>query len=443
MNSFSSKNPEVKQWPPNPAAIPLDRRSFAGLTFFLLLLFSLLAPIMSAGTGTLEPTSEGNGLRQVAYLLIFIVSVVTTVRLGSAGFSKLVPLSVMLLLAWCALSVVWAINPSIAVRRLLLTVIIIASIFLLVRENGYQLTIDIVRTILFLTVFANYTAVFLFPDWGIHQPSETDPSIVGAWRGILMHKNFAGPVCALTIIVFTLDANNVKRWIKALTIALTLYFLLRTESKTSMLVLALSMGVAGLFRVYRAQYRIIFILAAAIGLAALLLLAIQFPDWISQPFESEDTFTGRVQIWAILVDYWRDHWLLGSGFGSFWNVGDPEPISSYTNGWVSAIASGHNGYLDLLVQIGLPGLLLAIFAAFVSPAWQIISQMQLPSPRRSLIAAIVFFTFGHNLTESSLFDRDSFIHVLLMITIALLYLSRDNDPTSDAEAVSLPSRDDG
>jgi hypothetical protein len=40
--------------------------------------------------------------------------------------------------------------------------------------------------------------------------------------------------------------------------------------------------------------------------------------------------------------------------------------------------------------------------------------------RAGLLLACIWFCIGHNLTESSLFDRDATVHVFLMLSIALL-----------------------
>jgi O-antigen ligase len=101
---------------------------------------------------------------------------------------------------------------------------------------------------------------------------------------------------------------------------------------------------------------------------ALPLLLYSYGDSLSAAFASPDALTGRVQIWPVLIAYSRDHWMQGSGYGSFWNIGGASPAYEYATGRVSTIASGHNGYLDLLAPIGVPGLLLVSATANVVPA---------------------------------------------------------------------------
>jgi O-antigen ligase len=236
-----------------------------------------------------------------------------------------------------------------------------------------------------------------------------------------MQKNFAGAACALTILYFVFDAKKTSWPVRLVVIAASAVFLYQSNSRTSMVLLCSSFAVVGLYRLYQPRYR--WVACLFLAPAALLgaVLAHEYWDPISAPFSRPDSLTGRGQIWPALWRYWQEHWLLGSGFGSFWNVGEPRPISLYGQGWVaSAINSGHNGFLDLLVQTGLPGLVLAVLATVCAPLATLIVHPSLDRSRASLLLACIWFCVGHNFTESSLFDRDATVHVFLMLAIALL-----------------------
>jgi O-antigen ligase len=395
-----------------------------GLAMFALLVFVLLSPlIVSNPSQTDGATGEGNVFRQLVYIAIFTMALFSSqvVRFPAALLTP--PKTMLLMLGWCCLSILWAVNPGVGTRRLFLTLIIVSSIFLLVEKAGYEKTVRSVRWVLPLILAANYLAVLAFPSWGIHQLTEEDPSIVGAWHGVLMQKNFAGAVCALTVLFFVFDAGKISWPVRLTVLAASAVFLYQSNSKTSMALLASSFVVAGLYRLYNPYYRWAACLFMALAALLASVLAYEYWDWITEPFSRQDTLTGRVQIWPVLVRYWQDHWLLGSGFGSFWNVGEPKPISLYSRGWVATqINSGHNGFLDLLVQTGLPGLVLAIFATFLAPLSKFVLHSSFVRPRASLLLACIWFCVLHNLTESSLFDRDAIVHVFLMLAIALLGL---------------------
>ena len=63
----------------------------------------------------------------------------------------------------------------------------------------------------------------------------------------------------------------------------------------------------------------------------------------------DETLTGRTEIWAELLPVVIQNPFLGSGFGAFWT---PKAIDLYR------IGEAHNGYLEVLLELGFVGLLL-------------------------------------------------------------------------------------
>ena len=394
----------------------------AGLrTAACFLAFVILAPFFADGES--DSGGQGNLLRQVAYMLIFVAALFCA-RIGQRPAVLLrLPATLLMTLAWFFLSVAWASNPAVACRRLALTLVVIWTVFLLVDTVGYEGMVRSVRRILAMVLLMNFCAVLVMPEWAIHQTiANGDPSIVGAWRGVLMQKNFAGVACALTVIFFAFDADDVKPACRWIVIAGAAAFLSQTNSSTSMFVMLMSISVGLLVRFYRPFYRWVWGVLLVLSTPLIVFIVAENTEAVTALFADPDAFTGRVQIWTALIHYARDHVWLGSGYGSFWNAGEPHALAYYTRGWVlNAISSGHSGFLDMLVQTGLPGLLLVIITALLAPVWTFMTR-ELASPRRAgLLLALIAFCFVQNFTESGLFDRDATVQVFLMIGIALLH----------------------
>lgn len=404
--------------------------SAKGATLILVVLLALAVPApFFLGGGGDSLSGQGNAFRQVAYLMVFMGALLAAGVLRSPRRVFAIPPEVVLVLLWCALSLSWAIQPGIAMRRLALTVMVVWSVFLLVRQAGYQRTILAFRLVLPVILVINFAAIFLMPTIGIHQTGEAlDPGLIGAWRGILGQKNYAGPVCALTILFFLFDGRSLHLSVRVALIAAASVFLVGTESKTSMGVLAASIAAGAGFRVYRPRYRLLALHLATLALLTILVLAWTWRDTLLAPFSREDALTGRVQIWPVLLAYARDNGWRGAGYGSFWNIGEASPVYHYTLGWVSSLASGHNGYLDLLVQIGVPGLALVVLAVVVMPAWRFITERGLDRARGALLFSLFAFIVLHNGTESTLLDRDAALSLTLMAVIALLRVERRATP---------------
>jgi exopolysaccharide production protein ExoQ len=387
--------------------------------FLGLVLLTLLGPFMTFN----NPATSGTGspLRQGLYLLVCLTALVGLRPWADPARLLPVPLPLTIALAWCAASLLWAIEPGIAVRRLVLTAGIIWAIFATVPRLGYDRTVLLLRVMLALSVVASFLAVFAWPAFGIHQIDESyDKALIGDWRGIFLHKNIAGAVSALTVIAFAFDQRTMPRAVQVAVIAMAAVFLWFSGSRTSLGVCAIALLAGLLFLRYQSRNRLLVLgLTCFVALAGSVFLNI-YNDPLLRHTQDPTAFTGRTQIWQVLGRYSADS-PLGSGYGSFWNIGPDSPVFDYATGWVTEVAEGHNGFLDLMATIGVPGLLIVIVTLIIWPLTRLFASSAAIGGRGALILATVVFCIAHNGTESSLLDRDQVVNVLLMIALALLW----------------------
>jgi O-antigen ligase len=409
-----------------------ENKVLALLVLSALILSAALSPTINLllGMGG-EANGEGSLTRIIIYSLIFALALKTTIKKFDSKTWWPLPASMTLCILWFFISLTWAINPAVGFRRLALTLVIIWTTFALVNSLQTKATFNLIRLIFGLILLLNYIAVYVFP--GIGLTDDTYAWLAGAWHGILAEKNHAGAVSALTFLLFTFDAAHIKRHIRFFVAITSGYFLYKTTSKTSLGLTALATVLGYVFLYYKPYYRILALaFLSAIALVIFVVIG-TFGDTIFEFFEiymsDPASLTGRVQIWPVLWSYFESNWVLGAGFGSFWNIGAESPIFA-GEGWVTEIASGHNGYLDILVQIGLPGLMIVVFAAFILPASKIIWFKQSDPQRTALIVSILFFCFAHNLTETTLFDRDSIVFIFILLAIAAIGRESEKQPDS-------------
>lgn len=393
----------------------------AAAAFFAMV---LLAPnlLVTATTAGGAGHTEGTVLRQVAYILILIVSVIAAIRQGEGAKALMLPWSILVVLGWCWLSLAWAVNPEVAVRRLTLTTVIAWNTFIIVQSAGYARTIAILRVAFVGVLLASYAVVALNPALGVHEmlDGEINTALIGNWRGLLGHKNIAGSACAMTILLFVFDARQIKGWIRLAVIAAAGYFLFRTQSKTSAGMLGIALICGWIFTRYDDKIRTFAIPLIMFGTAILLFVTSVYQTFVTSNFLNPAFFTGRGFIWDAMLRYAHDHLLLGAGYGSFWQAGFNSPVLDYAKGFVATVSTGHNGYLDLLVTIGLPGLLLVVVITIVWPMTKLLLTRVAPQ-RGALALALLLFAIGHNITESSLLERDALVGVMMLIAIAFVH----------------------
>ncbi len=387
----------------------------AGVAFLVMV---MLAPIMTLNE--LPLTGTGSIYRQAGYFMILGLALWSTRPLEHGLGVIAIPWPILLALAWCYLSLSWAVDPDIGFRRLLLTTIAIWTVFVLVKFAGDRLMLDIVRGALVIALVVNYFVVFNDPVVGVHLQKDSGMStaLVGNWRGIMAHKNFAGAASAMLILLFLFDAKRIPALVRIAVIVAAGYFLYRTQSKTSAGMLGLAILTGWMFQTLTRRLRNYLVPLTMIVGATIWVLTSAYRDVLEVNYLEPRAFTGRAQIWAVLFRYAADNPLTGAGFGSFWNIGGDSPVYRYAVGFPTLVTVGHNGYFDLLVTIGVPGLLMIVFAMIVWPVWRLLSSNRISGPRGALLTALLLFCLGHNVTESSIFERDALVGVLMMFTVA-------------------------
>lgn len=391
------------------ALVALIEQSLVGFTPFSVTLMS-------------DADAQGSVARQVVTLATLAMLLLGP---SSARPPMAVPPSVVLLFGFCLLSCTWAIAPDIALRRLAFTA---AVVFVLVRaagDLGAVRTLKTLRVILGVMLAINYLAVMFSPN-GKHLALLEVEALVGDWRGILMHKNIAGSVCGMTILLFTFDAARVNALLRGLVITGSLIFLYMSNSKTSMAAVAVALAFGGLTYFYNPHRRSIAVPLLIVGGIALAALGTAYFGALETMLDDPGAFTGRAAIWSLLLEYGGQHLWTGAGYMSFWQIGPDSPILAMTSDWVATlIGHGHNGYLDILITLGLPGLLLTLVVLFVWPAIRLLCSLSIARSRRMLFFALMIFCAVHNLAESSLLDRVSIMNILLVITVVLIHRLSD------------------
>lgn len=400
-----------------PRTVFGDRLVFTG--FILLLVLVVFGPLMSNNN---QLNGEGNPYRQAGYLVAALL-VLAGLRPWARFRSVLtIPTPMALTLLICLVSLTWSLAPGIGLRRLALTAVVMWVICSAIDRLSYRQMLSVIRIALALTLIANYLTVFAAPDIGIHSIGDrVEEGLIGDWRGLVAHKNFAGAICAITVLFFLFDARGVPRLVRFPVIAGALVFLLMSQSKTSVGMLFGGVAVGYLFSFADFRYRIFSVLIATVGTVGLMAYLSIYRYAFAQLITDPETFTGRLVIWVHLGAYIKDHFWLGTGYGSFWNIGPDSPIYHYANDWVTDLTAGHNGYLDLAAQVGVPLAVVIVVLMLLWPFVRLLAAPRSAGQTGALLVGLMLFGIGHNMTETSLLERDTMMQVAIVIAVALTW----------------------
>jgi O-antigen ligase len=109
-------------------------------------------------------------------------------------------------------------------------------------------------------------------------------------------------------------------------------------------------------------------------------------------FGRDETLTGRTQVWQALVPMAMGQPVLGYGFGSFWTIARQE---------LYEINFAHNGYLDILLTLGIVGLAFYTFW-LLSCVRKLHGALAQDYDWACLAICFLFMAVVYNATESAL-----------------------------------------
>ena len=336
----------------------------------------------------------------------------------------------VLFILYSIASISWSIVP----QRSFHTVFIILAASLTAAVLGMIFPPQTILRILFFILFAcavcSLLAVILYPQQGIHQ----DDVWFGAWKGIFEHKNDFGPLMALgnglALLSFLAAINRSNQIVYAFAYILTLLLSVMSRCATAVVLSAILNGLVLLYFVWMrwgAKWRGRGMLVIVTLTAVLAVTFLTFSIFLVMGKTIK--LTGRVPLWTNLLEnvVSKKPWF-GYGLETVWYFPEFQKWAAVSSGWGTRIVviNGHNGYMDILIYLGVFGLiLLCVFL------WQGLSS----AARRALdsrtwldfwpLLIFVYFLVA-NLTIDFMVEFESF-HWIIMVVLLFLPMGRLTD----------------
>ncbi len=397
----------------------MERRlSWLYFGFLLLILIGTAPPprnLLSAENKTIASTAL---IKPAVYSLFFLVlmAIVPLRRIIGSLFEM--PASLLLFILWAAMSMSWAISPASTFVRLAFTLIVV--IILHVSLTFCQPELIFKRTLqaLIVVVFLNYLYLWIFPEYGIHGPeSGGAKEVIGNWKGLHFHKNFAGPVSAITSLVLICYSLAKKKLSTLFLAILPLIFLMNTQAKTAIMLFPITLVMSFVISRMRIAGVVFFALAGFMLVTFSISYFSSMEDFLLATV-GDPTLTGRTFIWEGLLMYIQENPVLGAGFGSFWAIGSEAPmLNTAVNEWIKAAFQGHNGFLDILVTVGIPGLFFALLFVVWTPLRVAVSHQEGKNNIKMFFLSLWIYGLFLNFVESALFQTSSLIWVFLLLGV--------------------------
>ncbi len=284
----------------------------------------------------------------------------------------------------------------------------------------------------------NLLIIFGVPQAGIHSELHH-----GAWRGYLIEKNHLGGEMARANLLFLalifLDGRTEKGkrkniwWIG---LGLSWLLILGSTSKTALIATTLPyIGV--LFYQIAIRTPVLGLIAFWVGISltgiAFSILTF-FPEAVVALIGKDLTFTGRTDIWAIVIELINQNPLSGFGYGAFW-VTENGPVSYIVDRLQWEVPTAHNSWLEIGLDLGYPGLILIICVTLFAllKAGVLATGKHGPFLFLFVIQMVMF-----SLSESLLMLQNTHASALFFFYISYILVAKRVSPESETPQLSAP-----
>ena len=358
------------------------------------------------GYGWLTPSSIELGVQSVFYAAALCL---IAIRWRSVFQGACNAKWIIALLVFAFLSSGWSQDPAITLRRASALCVTTAFGVYFATQFDVPKQLQLLAWACALVVCASFLFALFLPRFGIDRTLH-----YGDWQGAFNQKNMLARAMVLATLVFVFvrfRAGFLLRWMG---IAASFSLLVLSRSITGVIVFAIILASLPLYRLFRT--RLSFAIPVLVAALAAACTAIGL---------------GYSTLPAISKRLW-----LGYGFNAFWQGMKGE--SGYVLvavGWAPKYA--HNGFLDLVLDLGVLGLL--VFAIGYLTFWRqaIVFVTRAPSRVAIWLCTYLAFILFYNLTEGPVLSQNNISWVLYVSTAVSLALYRPAKPVAVEE--SIPS----
>jgi len=329
----------------------------------------------------------------------------------------------LVLLGYMFVSTFWSdITPVALIRWARECVVIVMALLMTSEANPREALASLFRRSAYVLIPFSLVLIKYYPALGRQYGRYSGTEM---WTGVTGQKNELGRLCMISVLFLLMAlyrrwrgrpllGGPCQAWGDVSIVLLGLYLLIGSSSATSLATLI--MGVAT-FLALRCFQKLSLSVPRA-GLLALVLFLLGYG--LSAPFMGgsnvaafssalgrDATLTGRTDIWADVMPARSQRPLLGYGFGSFWTNARRQ---------LYKIPTAHNGYLDILLELGEVGL--AFYTAWLlSCARQLHRAIAQNYDWAAFAICLLFVCLIYNATESALNSPTDYMTAVIVLAV--------------------------
>lgn len=227
-----------------------------------------------------------------------------------------------------------------------------------------------------------------------------------------------------------LAADDQRRGIPAFALGVTTLLVLATQSKTSLLCLLIGVGLVAVLWAMRKGGPALTVVGVWFGVvlfAGIGYVFITEPAVVLKALGKDPSLTGRTDIWVSLMREVNLRPWTGFGYQAFWGRDSiPAAFVRQETGW--PVPSAHNGWIDLLIQLGWPGAVSVGFAVLLA-FWTSLFKIPMAGAREGYFSIAYFAVFLLLSLSESILLTNANLPWALLLAIMTRGLMPDEAPT--------------
>ncbi|RFB73781.1 MULTISPECIES: O-antigen ligase family protein [unclassified Herbaspirillum] len=449
---------------PTSSSPPLPSRSgsvFSNIDPFVVRLlivmsmtFSLLPPGFNWGhTDPQGSYAEGSLIFQMEFGSVFLIGAWLAWRNRGWSLRHIVHLNPMLIaiILYCLLTIIWSPYPVVTLKRSIQLIgLTLVGIAISPPIGGKHQLIRTMLGTLMALMAVSFVVSLVLPRIGV------DYELGGAWRGILTQKNTLGAISGLCVVLWIKESlgTTFPRSICYFGILFSLFMLVMAKSSTAILVATLGTGI---YLLVRRRYlngefdgRRLTLTVIVVALVCLHMFYVaqgRLPEWnelfapFGALFNKSTDLTGRTDIWRLVLLEVQRHPVFGIGYGAFW-LGEGSPSQMIINAlhWIPLQA--HNGYLDILNELGIVGLVI-MAGVFIFHILNLVKMTRIDREEAAIHWAMLILILISNLSESEMFRGVLFQNIFFIYSSTAISARITVHRMEKAEAARLAQAEAG
>lgn len=310
------------------------------------------------------------------------------------------------LVTWAGLSMIWTINGAgtALLFGTVLQLFLLTTILAVYPASRADLT-NMLAVVVAAGIFAGCYGLFGYFTGRVTEGGAVSRLSLITDSGLSVDPNafatsFVLPI-ALALAALSSSKNLAIRILAGLSIVLMMSGVLLSGSRGGLISTLLVFA----YYLIRGRQRVVTIVLAAVGLG----LSFVFPAvWTRFATDdgAEGSGTGRTFIWATGLRTFKEHFLAGTGFGTYGDVYDRNFFGVYQQVFQGWGRPGHSLIVSSLVEVGVVGLLIVLGAWFLTfRELRNVKRQSVYYPMRVALEASLIALFYESLTIDTLYIK--------------------------------------